>query len=182
HVNWCCSSQLAEIEQICTAAGRKLIMLHIGRAGSEGEQVWNALVRGMGAAANAVRLGELPADEVSIALQALDLGIATSPWPLVGKSGTVAAMLDHGVHTLVTDDSYHLRRGLTPSPAPHPLLHRFDEAFKARLRSFSLSRQPSRPRNDMYLAFSEALEQRAAIRQSFSTATIGLGLESLTPR
>ena len=49
--------------------------------------------------------GELPASEVSHYLQIADLGISTTPFDCLGKSGTTAAMLEHGLHVIAYDDS-----------------------------------------------------------------------------
>ena len=50
-------------------------------------------------------MGELPASEVSHYLQIADLGISTTPFDCLGKSGTTAAMLEHGLHIITYDDS-----------------------------------------------------------------------------
>ena len=54
-------------------------------------------------------LGEMPAEKVSLALQEADFGIAMHPWALLGKSGVVAAMLDHGLPVFVPRDEWALR-------------------------------------------------------------------------
>ena len=41
--------------------------------------------------------GELDEDEISQYLLALDYGLTSTPWDLVGKSGTIAAMVEHGL-------------------------------------------------------------------------------------
>lgn len=48
--------------------------------------------------------GELPAEEISMQLQACHLGVCTTPYDIFGKSGTTAAMLEHGLPILVFDD------------------------------------------------------------------------------
>jgi hypothetical protein len=47
--------------------------------------------------------------EISKILQCLDLGLATSPRQLIQKSGSVAAMLEHGLPILVTRNDWRLR-------------------------------------------------------------------------
>jgi hypothetical protein len=66
--------------------------------------------------------GEQPAATVSAFLQAADLAISTTPWALSGKSGAVAAALEHGLPVLVTRRAWSLRGMPTPEPDPHPLL------------------------------------------------------------
>ena len=47
------------------------------------------------------QLGFLPSSEISIQLQQADFGITTTPSHLLGKSGSVAAMLAHGLSVIV---------------------------------------------------------------------------------
>ena len=42
-------------------------------------------------------------------LLSLDLGLATSPRQIIQKSGSVAALLEHGLQVLVTRDDWRLR-------------------------------------------------------------------------
>ena len=67
-----------------------------------------------------IALGEKSNTEISHILQALDLGLATSPYQVIQKSGTVADMLEHGLEVLVTRDDWHLAgadaRPLAKSP------------------------------------------------------------------
>jgi hypothetical protein len=65
--------------------------------------------------ADVVMAGERTSIEISKILQALDLGLATSPRQIIQKSGSVAAMLEHGLQVLVTRDDWHLR-GLDSPP------------------------------------------------------------------
>jgi hypothetical protein len=59
--------------------------------------------------------GEKTPAEISRILNTLDLGVATSPRRIIQKSGSVAAMLEHGLHVLVTRDDWRLNG--TKSPA-----------------------------------------------------------------
>ena len=61
-----------------------------------------------------VFLGERSADEISRILHTLDFGLATTPYSLIQKSGTVAAMLEHGLPILVSRDDWHLRMFESP--------------------------------------------------------------------
>jgi len=46
--------------------------------------------------------GELPSPLISSYLQCADFGLATSPYSLIGKSGSVAAMQEHGLPVVVS--------------------------------------------------------------------------------
>ena len=84
-------------------------------------------------------------------MQLADFGLASSPWHLVGKSGSVAAMLDHGLPVIVTRDE--LPSASAFSPSDDPLLHRCDTTLAAKLVA-GLPRRPARDRvNDVVRDF-----------------------------
>lgn len=91
------------------------------------------------------RLGRLPAEEVSLFLSTLDLGIASSPWLYVGKSGSVAAMLEHGLPVAVPRNELAIK-GISGNGLEHEkLLARFgDQDFAQWLHN--VARQPARER------------------------------------
>jgi hypothetical protein len=105
------------------AAGRQVIITAIGRQGG-GTQLWQELQRKHGRRFSFCALGERSTAEISWYLQSLDFGIATTPWLLIGKSATAAAMIDHGLPVIVTRDD--VRFGVTAEGADpvHPLLFR----------------------------------------------------------
>lgn len=50
------------------------------------------------------QMGECSESEISEEFQNCDLGISTTPYDILGKSGTTAAMLEHGLPVLAYDD------------------------------------------------------------------------------
>ena len=66
-----------------------------------------------------VDLGELPAEQISWMLQETDIGLATTPWPVIEKSSSAAAFLDHGIPVLVSREDSTFRR--VPSDPAVPL-------------------------------------------------------------
>jgi len=50
------------------------------------------------------RTGELSTDLISEKLQECSLGVSTTPFDVIGKSGATAAMLEHGLPVLAYDD------------------------------------------------------------------------------
>ena len=48
--------------------------------------------------------GELKTDSISHELQICDLGVCTTPYDILGKSGATAAMLEHGLPIIAFDD------------------------------------------------------------------------------
>jgi len=117
---------LDALDTVCRTSGRQLLVAHIGRAGAAGEKVWAHLEHLFRERVRFLALGERLPDEISELLSGLDIGIATSPWALIGKSGAVAALLDHGVPVVVPRNDYRLHKGPTPQPEPQPLLHRYE--------------------------------------------------------
>jgi hypothetical protein len=72
--------------------------------------------------AEIVVTGERPGCEISKIMQALDLGLATTPRQVIQKSGSVAAMLQHGLQILVTRDDWRLRGPGAPREEISPRL------------------------------------------------------------
>lgn len=62
-------------------------------------------------------------DRLAQLIQSSDLGLATTPWPLVEKSGAVAAFLAMELPVVVSRNDWQLRRrwgnGRTPALTPH---------------------------------------------------------------
>jgi len=77
------------------AVAVKLTM--IGRCGKE-QETWAASWRAVGLPVEI--LGEQAPDYISRVLSQASLGVATTPVDVIGKSGTAAAMLEHGLPVL----------------------------------------------------------------------------------
>jgi hypothetical protein len=104
------------------ASGRKLRILGVGRLGRYGEELFASLKAEYSGEMEVVAVGEKEPIEVSRLLQTMDFGIAAHPWALAGKSGAVAAMLDHGLPIVVPRDDWMLRVRPIPVPPIDPLL------------------------------------------------------------
>lgn len=94
-------SKLREMERPITIA-------HVGGIGA-GAALWDRLVREYDAAFTFRRLGELPPQQIADFFAETHFGIATTPRTLIGKSGSVAAMLDAGLPVIVNRDDIHYR-------------------------------------------------------------------------
>jgi hypothetical protein len=83
-------------------AGRHLAVVSVGRCAGADEKVraW----REQWKAARFYAVGERPAEEVGAWLGAADFGLTTTPYNIVGKSGTAQAFSEHGVPVLCTED------------------------------------------------------------------------------
>ena len=102
HPEWDAETLIGKIDHVRKMAGRPSpLFILIGRNGDQelrhrvGEECkhhgWGFLEK-----------GELPTDLISSCLQSADFGVATSPLSLIGKSGSVAAMLEHGLPVVVS--------------------------------------------------------------------------------
>ena len=77
------------------ALNKPLELVHAGHIGA-GESLWRKLESTYGAASRFRRLGRLSPQALADFFSTADLGVATTPWALIGKSASVAAMLDCG--------------------------------------------------------------------------------------
>jgi glycosyltransferase involved in cell wall biosynthesis len=139
------------------ALDRPVIIRHAGHIGS-GEALWNELEKKWGNRLQFQRLGRLTPQELANAFAAAEFGIATTPWTLIGKSASVAAMLDCGLPVIVNRDDVRYP-GFHGDPADSPLLIPMTENLPAQLRT--ALRQPPRLRQpavvDQFLADWEAV-------------------------
>lgn len=106
----------------CADAARRGLsprLLALGRLGAAAP----ARLAALRAAAPSLRIeesGKLPAPLLAGLLAECELAFATSPWALIGKSGSAAAFREAGLPMLVTRDDWRRRRGPTPLPAEAP--------------------------------------------------------------
>lgn len=101
HPEWEPEPLFSRVRRAAARAGKTVVMLALGRLGS-GEALWTQLARAYGNDFHFLTLGEQSARRVSEVLHSSDIGIAASPWELMGKSGSAACMFDHGLPIIVT--------------------------------------------------------------------------------
>jgi hypothetical protein len=100
---WEPGSLLAKIESARRVAGiERCRFVSVGRLGVQGPGIWERMQVLGNEHFIFERLGELAPAEVSQALQRADFGIAVSPLEIIGKSGAVAAMREHGLPIIIT--------------------------------------------------------------------------------
>lgn len=80
---------------------KKVAFLSIGKAGGAGEDIMKHIRENYNGRILTAILGERSPAEVSAFLHLLDYGVASVPLHLLGKSGSYAAMRNHGVQVLV---------------------------------------------------------------------------------
>jgi hypothetical protein len=119
---------------------KRLVLIFLGRSGLTPE-AFNELKSTLRNRADVITTGERKGFEISTILQSLDLGLATSPRQIIQKSGSVAAMLEHGLPVLVTRDDWRMRGiDLQPEETSSRLLspRQFDLLKKLPIRDLQL--------------------------------------------
>ncbi len=87
---------LRNLVEEADTAGRKQFLFSAGSLAPTGEANWKKIETEFGGRCRVVRLGPLDENSASHYISSLDLGLTTYPAILAGKSGAVAAMLEHG--------------------------------------------------------------------------------------
>jgi hypothetical protein len=105
---WVAKDFLVTIGEVVIKAGRQLLLLTIGAHSVEAEKRLFEAERNLSGRIKIVSFGNQSQAHISEFLQNVDFGVATAPWCLLGKSGTVAAMLEHGLPVLVFRDDVDL--------------------------------------------------------------------------
>lgn len=133
HSQWPPEPLLSRLHNAARSVGKKPVILSIGRTGDSGLELWNRLVRDYADRFIFLHLGEQSVEHISEYLTALDCGIATTPRSILGKSGVVASMLEHGLPVIVNrDDAPGTGHD---SATSEPLLIQCDEQLESRLRA-----------------------------------------------
>lgn len=131
HPVWPPEPLLPDLLAAADRAGKRLALVSVGRIGA-GEALWREMRSRYDDRMCMVRLGEQPAARVSDVLNAADFGIATSTLALIGKSGTAAAMIDHGLPLIVNREEGPWQPGRLDARASG-LVIRVGDRFQERL-------------------------------------------------
>jgi hypothetical protein len=132
YAQWEPEPLMTELLAATQAAGKKPVLLSMGRPGAAGSELWERMTRDYAGRFEFLLLGEQPTARVSSYLSCLDFGLATTPRSIIGKSGSVVSMLEHGLPVIVSrDDS-----GPADAKA-HPLLICGTANLTTRLREHS---------------------------------------------
>lgn len=125
HPTWPAEPLFTYLQQAEIRHQRKIAIISIGRLGG-GEKLWESLSKTYCFQFVFLSLGEHSPGKVSEFFNSIDVGIATSPYLLVGKSGTVAAMLEHGLPVIVNADDFQLASCSIPLQEKDPLLYKLN--------------------------------------------------------
>ena len=100
---WPAAAMFGRLADIARRSERRVIVASIGDAGEHTSAFFEqakAIVPELGFAL----LGRRPAEQISQFLNTVDFGLSSYPYTLLGKSGAVAAMLEHGLPVIVSRD------------------------------------------------------------------------------
>ena len=100
HPEWDGAAAVESLVQLARDHDRAPLILSIGRNNSR-IQRWKQLQQKFGERVVRSPLGEQPLAYISEFLQKIDFGLSTNPLALIGKSTSVAAMLEHGLPVIV---------------------------------------------------------------------------------
>lgn len=117
HPEWNPVAAVQEWSDMARAHGRQPVLLTLGKSGLAAKPILEQLqreVKGL----RVERAGALTAGLLAALIRRVELGFATTPWNLIGKSGSAAAFRAAGVPVLVTRHDWVWRRGhLSPPQA-----------------------------------------------------------------
>jgi hypothetical protein len=108
HPEWDAEQAVNTIIPLVQRFQKRLVLVFLGRSNLAREAMIQ-LKFTLQNRADVLMAGERTSAEISKILQTLDLGLATSPLQIIHKSGSVAAMVEHGLPVLVTRDDWRLR-------------------------------------------------------------------------
>ena len=91
-------------------AGKKCLLISIGRPGGAGERILAELRAQESDSWRLLTLGQQAEEDISQCLLQADFGVSAVPPENIFKSGTAAAMIDHGLSMIVTRPAFHYAR------------------------------------------------------------------------
>jgi hypothetical protein len=137
-LKWSPDPLFSVLQSAARKAGRSLVVLAAGDMGA-GSRVWESLPAQY-PSIRFLNLGCRPGERISEYLNSLDAGIATTSYSRIGKSGSAAAMLDHGLPVIVSRDDDRYRNIAVPSYGEEQI-YMLDERLIGRLAA-GLHRRP----------------------------------------
>lgn len=102
HPEWDAADFRERATSAAAKSNRKCLLISIGRPGAAGEQKLRQLRERKDDAWQVLALGQQSEEDVSQCLLAADFGVASVPPENVFKSGTMAAMIEHGLQIILT--------------------------------------------------------------------------------
>ena len=102
HPEWDADEFRIKVLEAARKPARKCLLISIGRPGGTGERVLRAMRQHESHLWRVLSLGPQPEEEISQCLLSADFGVSTVPPENIFKSGTAAAMTEHGLPIIVS--------------------------------------------------------------------------------
>jgi hypothetical protein len=132
HPVWPAEPLFSRLQAAAVIVRKRVAIVSVGRLGS-GESLWTGLQQAHGDRIPMVQLGQQSVERISSVLNAADFGIATTPYALLDKSATVAAMFEHGLPVIVNrEDGFPATEDSLDADERSQVL-RLDPGFEQRL-------------------------------------------------
>ncbi len=109
HPEWDAEDFRVRAMEAARRPGKKCLLISIGRPGGTGERVLRALRQHEGNTWVVLSLGPQSEEDISQCLLSADFGVSTVPPENIFKSGTAAAMTEHGLPIIVSRPSARYR-------------------------------------------------------------------------
>ena len=109
HPEWDANDFLRRASEAAQRAGKKCVLISIGRPGAARERLLRELQKHKGDSWRFLNLGQQSEEDVSQCLLTADFGVSAAPPENVFKSGTAAAMIEHGLQVIATRPMYRYR-------------------------------------------------------------------------
>jgi glycosyltransferase involved in cell wall biosynthesis len=106
HPEWDADDFLRRASAAGQRAGKKCALISIGRPGAAGERMLQGLQKREGDSWRFLNLGRQPEEDISQCLLMADFGVSAVPPEYLFKSGTAAAMIEHGLQVIATRPTY----------------------------------------------------------------------------
>jgi hypothetical protein len=132
HPVWRPEPLFARLEQAGKRLGRRLGFVSVGRDPA-GAALWETLEKTYGGRHLFMRAGEQPAARIAGYFRLMDYGLATTPYALIGKSGTTVAMVESGLPVIVSREDVFFDGPQPELDDIKPLLLRLTDDLGSRL-------------------------------------------------
>jgi hypothetical protein len=155
HPEWEPEALFRTLVRVGKRTGKPIAVTSVGRMGIGGQR-WELWTRKYAGELTLRAEGGQPGERVSEILLRADYGIATTPVQVLGKSGSAAAMLEHGLPVIVTRQE---RYGLASDDAApwDPMIIPMDDHLEDRLVAGVAKREVVRGVERVATEFIEAL-------------------------
>ncbi len=106
HPEWNAHDFIQKASVVAQRAGKKCLLVSIGRPGPAGEDLLKNLQKHADANWHIHNFGQQSEEDISQGLLTADFGVSASPPEYLFKSGTAVAMIEHGLPVIATRPGY----------------------------------------------------------------------------